>query len=290
MSLARRLSVLPSVMISVRELGTPAPMVKLLPGAPAALTESIPGKVYDMEGIHDRPRAGEFFSGSAFEPGESIHGDDLDALAPSVRLGGQPGFKDPLGAARDHDQEPGGTATVAYGSHVQDDVNEFVAVRGVAPHVSTLWAAVAAHAHVQDRGAPPAGLVRQAPDHRVTTDALAPAASTPLVLTSNAARQHCMVWLNALTRHLQPQAIQAREGAQVRVIKDSIRHVEVFRMDGVGAPIIERPRPLPGHDTPNPAHNTYTLKCEETYNYARFTDLSKNPELIAANRIPVENI
>ena len=24
-----------------------------------------------------------------------------------------------------------------------------------------------------------------------------------------------------------------------------------------------RPRPLPGHDTPNPAHNTYTLKCEE---------------------------
>ena len=34
-------------------------------------------------------------------------------------------------------------------------------------------------------------------------------------------------------------------------------------MDGVGISIIERPRPLPGHDTPNPAHNTYTLKCEE---------------------------
>ena len=34
-------------------------------------------------------------------------------------------------------------------------------------------------------------------------------------------------------------------------------------MDGVGAPIIGRPRPLPGHDMPNPAHNTYTLKCEE---------------------------
>ena len=34
-------------------------------------------------------------------------------------------------------------------------------------------------------------------------------------------------------------------------------------MDGVGTPIIERPRPLPGHDTANPAHNTYTLKCEE---------------------------
>ncbi len=36
-------------------------------------------------------------------------------------------------------------------------------------------------------------------------------------------------------------------------------------MDGVGTSIIERPRPLPGHDTPNAAHNTYTLKCEEPF-------------------------
>ena len=34
-------------------------------------------------------------------------------------------------------------------------------------------------------------------------------------------------------------------------------------MDGVAISIIERPRPLTGHDMPNPAHNTYTLKCEE---------------------------
>ena len=72
-----------------------------------------------------------------------------------------------------------------------------------------------------------------------------------------------MVCLNALTRHLQPQAIQARERAQIRAIKDSMRHVEIFQMDGVAISIIERPRPLPQHDTPNPAHNTYTLKCEE---------------------------
>lgn len=44
-------------MISVRELGTPASMVEFLPGASAALIESIPGEVYDVEGIHDRPRA-----------------------------------------------------------------------------------------------------------------------------------------------------------------------------------------------------------------------------------------
>ena len=131
------------------------------------------------------------------------------------------------------------------------------------PHVSTRLAAVAAHAHMHNRGTPPAGLVRQAPDHRVTSHALASAASTPPILTSNTARQHSTVFLNALTRHLQPQAIQAREHAQIRAIKDSMRHVEIFQMDGVATPIIERPRPLPQHDTPNPAHNTYTLKCEE---------------------------
>ena len=37
-------------------------------------------------------------------------------------------------------------------------------------------------------------------------------------------------------------------------------------MDGVGISIIERPRPLHNHDTPNPTHHTYTLKCEEPTN------------------------
>ena len=133
----------------------------------------------------------------------------------------------------------------------------------LAPHMSALWAAVAAHAHVQDRGAPPVRLVRGAPDHRVTRNALASAASTPPVLTSNTARQYCMVWPNALARHLQAQVIQASERAQVGAIKGSIGHVEVFQMDGVGTPIIGRPRPLPSHDTPNAVYNTYTLKCEE---------------------------
>ena len=133
------------------------------------------------------------------------------------------------------------------------------------PHVSTPLTPVAAHAHVQNRGTPPAGLVRQAPDHRVTSHALAPAASTPPILTNNAARQHCTVWLNAQARHFQAQVIQARERAQIRAIKDSIGHVEVFQMDGVGISIIERPRPLPGHDTPNPTQHPYTLKCEEPH-------------------------
>jgi len=72
-----------------------------------------------------------------------------------------------------------------------------------------------------------------------------------------------MVWPHVLAGHFQAKVIQARERAQVRAIKGSIGHVEVFRMDGVGISIIERPRPLHNHDTPNPTHHTYTLKCEE---------------------------
>ena len=82
--------------------GMPAPMVKFLLDSPAALIESIPGQVHDVEGIHDRPRAGEFFGSGALKTGESIHRDDLNALAPRVGLGGKPGCEDLFGSARDH--------------------------------------------------------------------------------------------------------------------------------------------------------------------------------------------
>ena len=115
--------------------GAPAPVVKFLLNAPATLIESITGQVHDVEGIHDRPRAGELFSGGALKPGESIHRDDLNILAPRIGLGGQPGFEDPLGATRDHVQESGGAAAFSDGCQVQDDGDVFVAVGGVAPHV-----------------------------------------------------------------------------------------------------------------------------------------------------------
>ena len=115
--------------------GTPAPMVKFLPDAPTTLIQGVTSQVYDVEGIHDRPRAGELFSGCASRPGESIHRDDLNTFAPDARLGGQPGFEDLLGAARDRVQEPGGAAAIADGRHVQDNGDVPVLVRGVAPHV-----------------------------------------------------------------------------------------------------------------------------------------------------------
>lgn len=108
--LARRELVSPGVEHTVGLVqgirGTPTPMVTFLPGAPAALIESITGEVHDVDGIHDRGCVWEFFGGCALKTGESIHLDDLHLLAPGVRVGGQLGCEDPLGAARDHVQEP----------------------------------------------------------------------------------------------------------------------------------------------------------------------------------------
>ena len=82
--------------------GAPAPVVEFLPGAPAALIQGVAGEVYDVEGVHDCLCVWEFFGGGAFEPGESIHRDDLDTAAPRIGLGGEPGFEDLFGAAWDH--------------------------------------------------------------------------------------------------------------------------------------------------------------------------------------------
>ena len=90
-----------------------------------------------------------------------------------------------------------------------------------------------------------------------------------------------MVCLNALARHFQAQVIQARERAQVGAIKGSIGHVEVFQMDGVGISIIGRPRLLPGHDTPNTAHNTYTLNYEEPNSLTNDISLMRTDAIVA---------
>ena len=95
--------------------GPPAPMVKFLPNAPTTLIQSVASQVYNMEGIHDCPCIGEFFSGSALKTSESIHRNDLDTLTPRVGTGGQPGFEDLLGATRDHVQEPAGAAAFSDG-------------------------------------------------------------------------------------------------------------------------------------------------------------------------------
>ena len=53
-------------------------------------------------------------------------------------------------------------------------------------------------------------------------------------------------------------------------------------MDGVGTPIIGRPRPLPGHDTPNPAYHPHTLNYEEPVK--AYTSLSSHRRRIGEDR------
>ena len=101
--------------------GAAAPCVELLLDAPTALIEGVTGQAYDMEGIHDRRGIGQFFGGRSLESGESVHRDGLDAFAPSVGLGGEPGLEDLLGAARDHVRQTRGTTAVLDGRQVQDD-------------------------------------------------------------------------------------------------------------------------------------------------------------------------
>ena len=73
----------------------------------------------------------------------------------------------------------------------------------LAPHMGALRAPVATHAHMQNRGTPPIWLVRQAPDHRVAYNALAPTLSTPPILTHYLAGQDGPIASDTLTHHFQ---------------------------------------------------------------------------------------
>ena len=129
-------------------------------------------------------------------------GSLISRRAPSARtavLAALPGHAQGLGDARhrhmmnDHAcQRPAHRCTRELGARIGRLAHV------LAPHVSTLWAPVAAHAHVQNRGTPPVRLVRQAPDHRVTSHTLAPAASTPPISPTmrhaNTARSGQMRW------------------------------------------------------------------------------------------------
>jgi hypothetical protein len=62
----------------------------LLDPASAAI-ERVPGKADDVERIHHRDRVGEvLFGGGGLEPGESVHRDDLDPVAPGLRAFREP--------------------------------------------------------------------------------------------------------------------------------------------------------------------------------------------------------
>jgi len=110
-------------------------MVEFLPGAPATLIESITGKVYDAEGVHDRGCVWEFFSGCAYEPGESIHRYDLDVLAPCVRLEANQVWKTFLERPGIISRSQKGPRRSRMGVTSKMTVTILVAIGGMVPHV-----------------------------------------------------------------------------------------------------------------------------------------------------------
>ncbi len=94
----------------------------------------------------------------------------------------------------------------------------------------------------------------QSAGHGIPYLALLAATSTPSILVGDPTRRHRPLGIQVLAGHLHPELIKPAESGQTGADKarttGSVVHVEVFRMRGVGNPIIGRPRPLPGNDAP----------------------------------------
>ena len=137
--------------------------------------------------------------------------------------------------------------------------------RGVLPpDMSATGAAVAADHELQRRRTPPERLMRELPHDAVARSALATATPAPVVVGLDPAGDYRSVRLDSLPDGAQPEPVEAGESRQVRGSEGSVKHVEVFRMSGVGTFILGGPRPTsrpPAPSTPQPT--SYTLNCEE---------------------------
>jgi hypothetical protein len=76
----------------------------LLLEALPALGDSISTELDHVEGVEDFHGVGQLLDGGGFEPGEPVHGDDLDPIPEVLSLGLQPAREDLFGAAFDHVQ------------------------------------------------------------------------------------------------------------------------------------------------------------------------------------------
>jgi hypothetical protein len=102
--------------------------------------------------------------------------------------------------------------------------------------------------------------VRQPTNHRVARGSLTAAASAPAVRFDDPARQYRTIRLEPLPGDFKAELVEAAERGQVRGAEGTVKHVEVFRMAGVGTSIFGRPRPLLHLRR---ADHRYTLNCDE---------------------------
>jgi hypothetical protein len=137
----------------------------------------------------------------------------------------------------------------------------------LAPHVPAAGAPVAADRDQQRGGTPPERLVHLLPGHGVPWGPFATAAATPLVGLEDSAREDRAVGLEALAGDDEAEFVEAAEGGQIgagervcALADGSVRQVEVFQDECVGACILGRPRRLPRDRR---ASTTYTVIGEE---------------------------
>jgi hypothetical protein len=103
--------------------------------AAAALVQSIAAQAHDVERVHHRDRVGQFLAGGGLEPGEPVHRNHLDAVAPGRVSFAEPGLEHLLRSALDHIQQPRRTGTVPDRRQVDDHGDVLIAAAGVAPAV-----------------------------------------------------------------------------------------------------------------------------------------------------------
>jgi hypothetical protein len=101
----------------------------------SAPVERVAGQSDDVEGVHDRDRVRDLLGSGGLEPGEPVHRDDLDPVAPGVVALGEPGLERLLGAALDHVEQPCGAGAVADRGEVDDHRHVLVAPLSVPPDV-----------------------------------------------------------------------------------------------------------------------------------------------------------
>jgi hypothetical protein len=131
------------------------------------------------------------------------------------------------------------------------------------PRAPALRAPVTAYPHQQRGGPVPERLMGEPAGDRVSRYAFDSAARTPRFCFNDTACDHRPIRVEVLPDSFETKLVEPAERRQVRGVKSSVEHVEVFRVASVGTSIIGRPRPLSRLRRAHPAHDRYTLNYGE---------------------------